>query len=77
MSQSDYFDWLLKIGMGWIGWTYEQTLDTPMLAIVDAHKGRMAMLRAIFGGDDPDIPSIPQKPVSIIKQLAALQKKKK
>jgi hypothetical protein len=40
---------LLEIGTGWLGWGYDQTLDTPIQGIEIAHKGRLAMLRAIFG----------------------------
>lgn len=38
--------------MGWIGWTYDQTLDTPMPAIELAYHGRHDMLSAIFGSGD-------------------------
>lgn len=45
--------------MGWLGWTEEQALSTDVNAICVAMQGRVAMLRAIFGGSDaaagPDI----------------------
>ncbi|MFG1371486.1 hypothetical protein V5F32_04850 [Xanthobacter oligotrophicus] len=37
------------MGTGWLGWTEAETLDTSMPGIVAAHKGRLAMLKAIFG----------------------------
>lgn len=44
-----YCEWLFNIGTGWIGWSDEQTLDTPMQHIVRARAGRIEMLKAIFG----------------------------
>ena len=49
MSLDDYLDYLLKLGMGWLGWTEAETLDTSMPAIGLAYDGRIEMLQAIFG----------------------------
>jgi hypothetical protein len=62
VTHAEYHDWLLEIGMGWLGWTYDQTLDTPMPAIEAAYKGRIAMLKAIFGGDDAPAENPPLTP---------------
>lgn len=49
MSLDDYLDHLLKLGMGWLGWTEAETLDTSMVAIVMAYDARISMLQSIFG----------------------------
>lgn len=52
MTVEAYLDHLLKLGMGWLGWTEAQTLDTSMPAIVLAYDGRIEMLQSIFGKGD-------------------------
>ena len=63
--------------MGWIGWTYDQTLDTPMTAIESAYRGRHDMLRAIFGGrsDKPKTTEKPEKSGLTAKLFAAMFRK--
>lgn len=41
---------LFRIGTGKIGWTPEQALNATPLEIVEAWKGRLELLRDIFGG---------------------------
>jgi hypothetical protein len=61
--------------MGWIGWTWDQTQDAPLHAIHVAYTGRLKMLHAIFGGDDPTKPKPPEKPrLSLVRQFAELKK---
>ena len=36
--------------MGWLGWSYDQTLDTPMPVIELAMRGLYERLAAIHGG---------------------------
>ena len=43
---------LYRIGTGWLGWTPEQTLDATPAEIKEAYRGRLEMLKAIFGGGD-------------------------
>lgn len=47
--------------MGVLGWTYDQTLDTPMVAIAMALNARRRfvgeILKAVFG--EPDVPEAP------------------
>lgn len=38
--------------MGWLGWSPDQALDADVNAIIVAHRGRVAMLNAVFGGGD-------------------------
>lgn len=43
----------MQLGMGWLGWTFEQTEHSTFDAIELAYLGRMDMVKAIFGsGDD-------------------------
>lgn len=64
MTVGESLDWFLKIGMGWLGWTEQQTLDTSMPAIALAYEGRREMFNALFGGGEsadagPDEPAEP------------------
>lgn len=45
---ADYLTGLYRIGTGWLGWTPEITLDATPAEIIEANKGRMEMLKAIF-----------------------------
>lgn len=38
--------------MGWLGWSEEQALSADVNAIAVAMQGRVAMLRAVFGGGE-------------------------
>lgn len=48
----DYLSNLYRIGTGWLGWTPETTLDATPAEITEAYRGRMEMLKSIFGSDD-------------------------
>ena len=61
IRHSEFFEWLMKIGTGWIGWTEAQILDTHMVTIELAYEGRLDMLKHIFGG-----PSEPEEPIEPI-----------
>jgi hypothetical protein len=41
----------MKVGMGWLGWTEQQTLETDMQSIEAAYRGRFEMLRSLAGHD--------------------------
>jgi len=43
---------LYRIGTGWLGWTPADTLDATPAEIMEAYRGRMDMLKAIFGGSE-------------------------
>ncbi len=51
-SFADYLSGLYRIGTGWLGWTPADTLDATPAEIIEAHKGRLEMLRAVFGGKE-------------------------
>lgn len=56
---------LYSIGTGWLGWTPEDTWAAAPVEIVAAHKGRLAMLKAIFGSgknDAEDDENTPKEP---------------
>lgn len=45
---------LFEIGTGWLGWTPEDTWSAAPAEIVAAHKGRIALLKAIFGSNEKE-----------------------
>ncbi len=51
---ADYLISLYRIGTGWLGWSPEITLDATPAEIIEANKGRMEMLKAIFGGGEKE-----------------------
>ena len=54
---------LYGIATGWLGWTPQVALDSTPAEITEAYKGRLEMLRAIFGAsDDADKPAPTKKP---------------
>jgi hypothetical protein len=53
---------LFEIGTGWLGWSAQGTWNAAPAEIIAAHKGRVALLRAIFGSkDDDDTPKEVQR----------------
>jgi hypothetical protein len=59
-----YFDRLFSIGTGWLGWTPAETWRATPAEIVAAQKGRVDMLRAIFGGQDEEKAARKKLPLS-------------
>jgi len=53
VSFSEHLTQLYRIGTGWLGWTPATTLDATPAEITEAYKGRVDMLKAIFGGESP------------------------
>lgn len=49
---SEHLASLYRIGTGWLGWTPADTLDATPSEIMEAYKGRLELLRSIFGGKD-------------------------
>lgn len=52
MPFAEYFERLFELATGWLGWTPADAWDATPSEIVRAYKGRVAMLKAIFGGED-------------------------
>ncbi len=51
---ADYHARLYQIATGWLGWTPATAWDATPAEILVAYKGRVEMLRAIFGGGASD-----------------------
>lgn len=47
---------LFGIATGWLGWSPKDAWDASPMEVIAAYKGRLAMLKAIFGGDDTGTP---------------------
>jgi len=54
LSFADHLQQLYRIGSGWLGWTPDATLDATPSEIMEAYRGRMDMLKAIFGSADDE-----------------------
>ncbi|MGY4469357.1 hypothetical protein ACVWWK_005066 [Bradyrhizobium sp. LB9.1b] len=54
ISFDEYFTQLFQIGTGWLGWAPDDTWEATPSEIINAHKGRTEMLKAIFGGKADD-----------------------
>ena len=52
---------LYRIATGWLGWTPDVALDATPVEIMEAYKGRLDMLKAVFGGGDEDESAKPAK----------------
>lgn len=48
---SDHLANLYRLGTGWLGWTPKDTLESTPAEIMEAYKGRLELLRSIFGGE--------------------------
>ncbi|MDD1533049.1 MULTISPECIES: hypothetical protein [unclassified Bradyrhizobium] len=48
----DYFTQLFQIGTGWLGWTPDGTWEATASEIINAQRGRMDLLRALFGSKE-------------------------
>lgn len=58
VSFEEHLTGLYRIATGWLGWPPHVALDATPTEIIEAHKGRLAMLKAIFGGanDEEQVP---------------------
>ncbi len=54
ISFEEYHTRLFRIGTGWLGWSPDQTWDATPAEIIEAHKGRLEMMKAIFGSGNDD-----------------------
>ncbi|MGX4772507.1 hypothetical protein ACWAUC_22265 [Bradyrhizobium guangdongense] len=52
MPFDEYFTQLFEIGTGWLGWTPDHAWDATIAEIHAAQRGRMAMLKALFGSKE-------------------------
>jgi hypothetical protein len=54
MPYDEYFATLFRIATGWLGWEPEAAWNATPAEIIEAQKGRIELLRAIFGGSDKE-----------------------
>lgn len=52
MPFDQYFTQLFQIGTGWLGWTPDDTWEATASEIINAQRGRMEMLKALFGSKE-------------------------
>jgi hypothetical protein len=52
---------LFRLATGWLGWTPETTWNATPAEIIEAYKGRVEMLKAIFGGNEDEQSSIEEQ----------------
>lgn len=62
-SFADHLAGLYRWGTGWLGWTPDQTLDATPAEITEAYRGRVEMLRSIFGSSEEDAPTTDDRPL--------------
>jgi len=60
---SEHLSNLYRIGTGWLGWTPADTLDATPAEIMEAHAGRLDMLKAIFGSSEQSAPPKDDRPL--------------
>lgn len=54
ISYDEYFATLFRIATGWLGWEPEAAWNATPAEIIEAQKGRIELLREIFGGKDDE-----------------------
>lgn len=54
ISFEEYFTELYRLATGWLGWPPADAWDATPAEILNAQQGRVAMLKAIFGGNKDD-----------------------
>lgn len=72
MQFDEYFTKLYQIGTGWLGWTPDDTWDATPAEIMNAHTGRLDMLKALFGSksdDDGSLASVDKADLNAIGNL--------
>ena len=50
----EYHAKLFRIATGWLGWTPDTAWQSTASEIINAHQGRLEMMKAIFGGKDDE-----------------------
>lgn len=73
MPFGEYFTKLYQIGTGWLGWTPDDTWDATPAEIMNAHTGRLDMLKTLFGSksedDDGSLASVDKADLNAIGDL--------
>jgi len=58
VSFQEHLASLYRVATGWMGWTPQVALDATPSEILEAYKGRIEMMKAIFGSADEPTPPI-------------------
>ncbi|MGF7160126.1 hypothetical protein FHS85_001749 [Rhodoligotrophos appendicifer] len=75
ITHAEHHHWLLEIGMGWLGWTEQQTLNTTMSSIITAYRGRIDLLKTLLGqSSDKTQPQGRMKPATAANVLAVFRR---
>ncbi|WP_024587632.1 hypothetical protein [Aliihoeflea sp. 2WW] len=61
---AEHLTQLYRIGTGWLGWTPVDTLDAAPAETIEAHKGRVELLRMIFGSGEKTGPTTDDRPLN-------------
>ncbi|MCC6736522.1 MAG: hypothetical protein IT534_10415 [Bauldia sp.] len=61
MTFADYHAQLFRIATGWLGWTPETAWNATAAEILEAHKGRVEMLKAIYGAPSDEPGTVPRE----------------
>lgn len=52
MTHSEYMEWVIEIGCGWLGWNPDEVRKAHLAEIPIALKGKVGMLQACFGAGE-------------------------
>lgn len=61
MSYSEFLEWGIETGCGWLGWTPEQVRFVHLRDLMLAIEGKRKMLQACFGSGEPEKETKPVK----------------
>lgn len=59
---SEYLLGLYRLGTGWLGWSPEVTLSATPIEITEAQRGKLDMLKAVYGSNEETAPEKPKGP---------------
>jgi len=52
MSHSEYYEWFIKIGCGWLGWPPNVVNESHICEIITAYEGLIEKLKACYGSGE-------------------------
>ena len=58
MSHEEFLSWLMRIGMGWLGWRPDDVLDADMSDVVLAYEGKIELLELTRSGGEAETAGI-------------------
>lgn len=54
MSHLEYADWLMSVGVGWLGLSPKEVNESLMCDLLVGYDGKLEMLRSCYGGAAED-----------------------